>query len=63
VRNVGIRINRLVKKGTTIPYYKKSVKTIKRWLGEIGEYFEQRTTNWIVEGIKVLPYLVCQTNN
>jgi transposase len=28
-----------------------SLKTIKRWLGEIGGYFEQRTTNGIVEGI------------
>ena len=33
------------------PYYKKSVKTIKRWLAEIISYFEQRTTNGIVEGI------------
>jgi transposase len=33
------------------PYYKKSVETIKRWLREIGEYFEERTTNGIVEGI------------
>ncbi len=33
------------------PYYKKSVATIKRWLGEIVGYFEQRTTNGIVEGI------------
>lgn len=33
------------------PYYKKSVKTIQRWLGEIVGYFEQRTTNGIVEGI------------
>ena len=33
------------------PYYKKSVETIKRWLGEIGGYFEERTTNGIVEGI------------
>jgi transposase len=24
------------------PYYKKSVETIKRWLGEIGGYFESR---------------------
>jgi len=32
------------------PYYKKSVKT-KRWLAEIVGYFEQRTTNGIVEGI------------
>lgn len=33
------------------PYYKKSVGTIKRWLAEIVGYFEQRTTNGIVEGI------------
>ena len=33
------------------PYYKKSVQTIKRWLGEIGGYFEERTTNGIVERI------------
>ncbi|MEG3973318.1 transposase [Microcoleus sp. herbarium8] len=33
------------------PYYKKSVETIKRWLGEIVGYFESRTTNGIVEGI------------
>ena len=33
------------------PYYKKSVKTIKRWLTEIVGYFERRTTNGIVEGI------------
>lgn len=33
------------------PYYKKSVKTIKRWFAEIVGYFEQRTTNGPVEGI------------
>ena len=33
------------------PYYKKSVKTIERWLAEVAGYFEQRTTNGIVEGI------------
>ena len=33
------------------PYYKKSVETIKRWLAFIVGYFEQRTTNGIVEGI------------
>ena len=33
------------------PYYKKSVSTIKRWFAEIVGYFEQRTTNGIVEGI------------
>ncbi|MDB9511229.1 ISL3 family transposase [Kamptonema animale CS-326] len=32
-------------------YYKKSVKTIKRWLSEIVGYFELITTNGIVEGI------------
>ncbi len=33
------------------PYYRKSVRTIKRWLGEIVGYFEERTTSGIVEGI------------
>ncbi len=33
------------------PFYKKSVETIKRWFGESVGYFEQRTTNGIVEGI------------
>lgn len=33
------------------PYYKKSVKTIKRWFAEIVGYFEQRTTSGVVEGI------------
>jgi len=33
------------------PYYQKSVRTIKRWLAEVVGYFEQRTTNGIVEGI------------
>jgi transposase len=33
------------------PYYKKSVKTIKRWLPQIVGYFEQGTTNGVVEGI------------
>jgi transposase len=32
-------------------YYKNSVATIKRWLGEIVGYFYNRTTNGIVEGI------------
>ena len=32
-------------------YYRKSVKTIKRWFGEIVGYFENRTTSGIVEGI------------
>jgi transposase len=33
------------------PYYKKSVKTIKRWFGEIVGYFEEHTTSAVVEGI------------
>nr|WP_013325581.1 ISL3 family transposase [Gloeothece verrucosa]ADN18455.1 transposase IS204/IS1001/IS1096/IS1165 family protein [Gloeothece verrucosa PCC 7822] len=33
------------------PFYRKSVKTIKRWFGEIVGYFEQKTTSAIVEGI------------
>jgi transposase len=33
------------------PYYKKSVKTIKRWFSEIVGYFSSRTTNGVVEGI------------
>lgn len=33
------------------PYYKKSVKTIKRWLPEIVGYFSSGTTNGVVEGI------------
>jgi len=33
------------------PYYKKSVSSIKRWFLEVVGYFEQRTTNAIVEGI------------
>lgn len=33
------------------PYYQKSVRTIKRWFGEIIGYFERRTTNGVVEGI------------
>ena len=32
-------------------YYKKSVSTMKRWFAEIVGYFENRTTNGIVEGI------------
>ncbi|XHL99148.1 MAG: ISL3 family transposase [Microcoleus anatoxicus] len=31
--------------------YRKSVKTIRRWFGEIVGYFESRTTNGVVEGI------------
>lgn len=33
------------------PYYQKSVKTIKRWFGEIIGYFERKTTSGVVEGI------------
>jgi transposase len=33
------------------PYYKKSASSIKRWFSEVVGYFEQRTTNAIVEGI------------
>jgi transposase len=33
------------------PYYQKSVKTIKRWFGEVVGYFERKTTNGVVEGI------------
>ncbi|GAB1540158.1 hypothetical protein NUACC21_28270 [Scytonema sp. NUACC21] len=33
------------------PYYQKSVRTIKRWFGEIVGYFEHKTTNGVVEGI------------
>jgi transposase len=32
------------------PYYKKSVSSIK-WFSEVVGYFEQKTTNAIVEGI------------
>ncbi|MEG4023509.1 transposase [Microcoleus sp. S13C4] len=35
------------------PYYKESVETIKRWLGEIVAYFEKRITHKIVEGINL----------
>ncbi|AOX02920.1 hypothetical protein BJP34_28870 [Moorena producens PAL-8-15-08-1] len=34
-----------------VKYYPKSVKTIKRWLGEIVGYFESRTNSGVVEGI------------
>ncbi|MDJ0738042.1 MAG: ISL3 family transposase [Nostocaceae cyanobacterium] len=34
-----------------VPYYQKSVKTIKRWFGEIVGYFERKTTKVVVEGI------------
>ncbi|MGF1674318.1 MAG: transposase [Rivularia sp. (in: cyanobacteria)] len=34
-----------------VPYYQKSVKTIKRWFGEVAGYFERKTTNGVVEGI------------
>ncbi|KYC41357.1 transposase [Scytonema hofmannii PCC 7110] len=33
------------------PYYQKSVKTIKRWFGEVVGYFERKTTKVVVEGI------------
>jgi transposase len=33
------------------PFFPKTVKTIKNWFGEIVGYFEQRTTNAMVEGI------------
>ncbi|WP_272819398.1 transposase [Scytonema hofmannii] len=33
------------------PLYQKSVKTIKRWFGEVAGYFERKTTNGVVEGI------------
>ena len=33
------------------PYYKKSVEIIKKWFAFIVGYFDQRTTNGIVEGI------------
>ena len=31
--------------------YKDSVGTICRWFGEVSNYFENRTTNGVVEGI------------
>ncbi|MFB2917266.1 MULTISPECIES: transposase [Aerosakkonema] len=33
------------------PYYRNSVPTIERWFSSVVGYFEQRTTNGIVEGI------------
>jgi transposase len=33
------------------PYYQKSVNTIKRWFGEVAGYFDNKTTNGVVEGI------------
>ena len=36
---------------TAAPEFPKSRKTIVRWLGEIVGYFEQRTTQGVVEGI------------
>ncbi|HAZ46464.1 MAG TPA: ISL3 family transposase [Cyanobacteria bacterium UBA11369] len=33
------------------PFLPKTVKTIKNWFGEIVGYFEQKTTNAMVEGI------------
>lgn len=44
-----IKLINWVKKASA--YYKNSVATIKRWLGEIVGYFYNRTTNGIVEGI------------
>jgi transposase len=32
-------------------FFPKTVKTIRNWFGEIVGYFEQRTTNAVVEGI------------
>ncbi len=32
-------------------FFPKTVRTIKNWFGEIVGYFEQRTTNAVVEGI------------
>ena len=32
-------------------FFPKTVQTIKNWFGEIVGYFEQRTTQGIVEGI------------
>lgn len=34
-----------------LEYFPKSSQTIKRWLGEIIAYFDQRTTQGVVEGI------------
>ncbi|MEA5451973.1 ISL3 family transposase [Leptolyngbya sp. CCNP1308] len=36
---------------TAQPLYPNSVATIRRWLGEILQYFEHRTTSGVVEGI------------
>jgi transposase len=33
------------------PFFQKTVKKIKNWFGEIVGYFEQRTTQGVVEGI------------
>lgn len=33
------------------PYYPNAVATMRRWFGEIWQYFEHRTTNGVVEGI------------
>lgn len=34
-----------------IEYFPKSSQTVKRWIGEIIAYFDQRTTQGVVEGI------------
>lgn len=36
---------------TAQPLYPNSVATIRRWFGEILQYFEHRTTSGVVEGI------------
>jgi transposase len=33
------------------PFFRKTVQTIKNWFAEIVGYFEQGTTNGMVEGI------------
>lgn len=32
-------------------YYPESKKTIRRWIGEIITYFDERITNGVIEGI------------
>lgn len=46
-------------------YFPKSLGTIKRWIGEIVAYFDERTTQGIVEGINiaVLNWVRCNNNN
>ncbi|MBE9112028.1 transposase [Nodosilinea sp. LEGE 07298] len=36
---------------TAQPLYPNSVATVRRWFGEILQYFEPRTTSGVVEGI------------